>query len=289
MSPLMIVYLNGRFLPKEQAYLSPDDRGFLLGDGVYEVVRCFDGHLFQANAHWQRMQKNLVATGINGPTAAELQSIAETLLEKNELCRGEATVYLQVTRGVAPRRHGFPHPPVPATVYAYTTVFTPPREKWESGVRVVTVPDTRWLRCDIKSFALLANVLANEQAQSAGAQEALLVRDGVITEGSHTNFAAVRDGTVVTHPANNFILSGVTRRVVLEICAGLKIPVSETGIRAVELPLFNEAMLLGTTSDVMPVVQINDRIIGDGRPGTVTRRLQQAFQEFVEREQHALS
>jgi D-alanine transaminase len=278
----MLVYLNGQFLPKEQAHLSPDDRGFLFGDGVYEVVRSFDGHLFQANAHWQRMRTSLAATEINGPTATELQHIAETLLQKNGLHRGEATVYLQVTRGVAPRRHGFPRPLPPPTVYACSAAFTPPREKWDSGIRVITVPDTRWLRCDIKAISLLANILANEQAQSAGAHEALLVRDGVITEGSHTNFAAVRDGSLVTHPTNSFILNGITRGVVLDLCAGLNIPVSEVGIRAVELPLLNEAMLLGTTNDIMPIVQINDQIIGGGRPGPVTRQLQKAFQEFVE-------
>jgi D-alanine transaminase len=234
------------------------------------------------------MRTSLAATEINGPTATELQHIAQTLLQKNELLRGEATVYLQVTRGVAPRKHGFPRPPPPATIYAYATVFTSPRDKWDSGVRVITVADTRWLRCDIKAISLLANILANEQAQSAGAQEALLVRDGVITEGSHTNFAAVRNGTLLTHPTNSSILNGITRRVVLELCAGLKIPVSETGIPAVELPLLNEAMLLGTTSDVMPVVQVNDQIIGSSQPGPVTRRLQKAFQEFVAQEQRAL-
>ena len=281
----MLVYLNGQFLPREQAHISPDDRGFLFGDGVYEVVRSFDGHLFQANAHWQRLGTSLAATGINGPPASELQRIAETLLQDNGLHRGDATVYLQITRGVAPRKHAFPRPPPPATVYACAAAFSPPREKWDSGVRVITVPDTRWLRCDIKSISILANILANEQAQSAGAHEAVLVRDGVVTEGSHTNFAAVRDGTLVTHPSNHFILNGITRGVVLDLCAGLKTPVIEAGIRAVELPLLNEAMLLGTTNDVMPIVQIDDQIIGGGRPGPVTRQLQKAFQEFVAREQ----
>src|SRR5437870_3703795 len=137
----MIVYLNGRYLPKEEAHISPDDRGFLFGDGVYEVVGAHEGHFFRADAHWQRLRKGLAATEIVGPTDTEVQDIAETLLEKNGLHSGEATVYLQITRGAAPRKHAYPQPPVTATVYGYAAPFTPPHEKWLSGVRVITVPD----------------------------------------------------------------------------------------------------------------------------------------------------
>ena len=214
----------------------------------------------------------------------EVQRIAETLLEKNDLRSGEATVYLQITRGVAPRKHGYPQPPVPATVYGYAASFTPPREKWLSGVHVITVPDNRWARCDIKAISLLPNILANQKAQAAGVHEAILVRDGVVTEGSHTNFAAVRDGTFITHPQNNFILPGVTRNVGLELCHELHIPVRESPVPESDLRALDEAMLLGTTNGVMPVVQINDRPIGDGRPGPVTRRLQKALEALVAKE-----
>jgi len=280
----MIVYLNGSYMTKEKAHISPDDRGFLFGDGVYEVVRAHEGCFFRANAHWQRLSKSLAATEINGPTDAEVQSIAETLLDKNGLRSGEATVYLQITRGVAPRKHGYPQPPVPATVYGYASPFTPPREKWDSGVRVITAPDIRWARCDIKSISLLPSVLANQRAQAAGVHEAILVRDGVVTEGSHTNFAAVRNGTLITHPANNFILNGITRVVALELCHALNIPVRETPVLESELCALDEAMLLGTTNDVMPVVRVNDWTIGDGRPGLVTRRLQETLREMMTRE-----
>ena len=280
----MIVYFRGRYLPKEEVHISPDDRGFLFGDGVYEVVRAHEGDFFRAAAHWERLRNSLAATEIAGPTDAVVQSIAETLLEKNGLRSGEATVYLQITRGVAPRKHGFPQPPVPATVYGYAARFTPLHEKWLAGVRAITAPDNRWARCNIKSISLLPNILANQKAQVAGVHEAILVRDGVVTEGSHTNFAAVRQGTFLTHPQNNFILPGVTRDVVLELCHALRIPVRESPITESELSALDEAMLLGTTNDVMPVVQINDRPIADGRPGPLTRRLQKALQELVAQE-----
>src|SRR5437773_3792099 len=177
----MIVFLNDRYVPKEEARISPDDRGFLFGDGVYEVVRAHEGRLFRAASHWQRLRSSLAATEIVGPTGTEVQSIAETLLDKNELHRGEATVYLQITRGVAPRKHGYPQPPVLATVYGYAVPFMPPHEKWFSGVHVITVPDNRWARCDIKAISLLPNVLANQTAQAAGVHEAILVREGVVT------------------------------------------------------------------------------------------------------------
>lgn len=276
----MIVYLNGRFLPKEEVWLSPDDRGFLFGDGAYEVIRASKGRLFRAAAHWQRLQYSLSAIEIRGPDLATLDHVAATLLEQNQLTAAEATVYLQVTRGVAPRKHAYPHPPVTATVYGFASPFEPRREKYRTGVRVITAPDQRWSRCDLKVISLLANVLANQQAQTAGAQEAVFVRDGVITEGSHTNFAAVREGVLLTHPESHVILSGITRRVVLELCGELHVPILEVPLRESELETADEAMLLGTTSDVMPVVRINDLQIGGGHPGPVTRRLQAAFQDL---------
>ncbi len=280
----MLVYHNGRFLPKDEVYLSPDDRGFLFGDGAYEVVRASKGRLFRAAAHWQRLQHSLSAIQIQCPEPVKLDHVAATLLDQNHLAAAEATVYLQVTRGVAPRKHAYPHPSVATTVYGFAAPFVPPREKCQAGVRVITVPDQRWSRCDLKVISLLPNVLANQQAQAAGAQEAVFVRDGVITEGSHTNFATVREGALLTHPESCVILSGITRRVVLELCDELHVPILEVPLRESELESAHEAMLLGTTSDIMPVVRINEKQIGVGRPGPVTRRLQQAFQELFTRE-----
>ena len=280
----MVVYVNGHFSPKDQARISPDDRGFLFGDGVYESVRTFEGHLFRAAAHWRRLKNSLAAIGIEGPPEAEVQTIAETLLERNDLRNGEATVYVQVTRGAAPRKHSYPQPAVPPTVYAFAASFAIPRDQYDSGTRVITVPDLRWARCDIKSISLLANVMANEAARAAGAHEAILVREGVVTEGSHSNFAAVRGGTLITHPVNQFILNGITRVVVLELCRELNIPVREVAVAEAELANLDEALLLGTTNDVMPVARINEWTIGDGQPEAVTKRLQQAFRDLVARE-----
>ncbi len=277
----MVVFLNGQFLPREEARISPDDRGFLFGDGVYEVVRSFSGILFRAAAHWERLNKSLAAIGMESPPHRQVQDIAEALLEKNGLRGGEATVYVQVSRGVAPRRHSYPRPAVPPTVYAFAAPFAIPREEWKAGIRVIKVPDLRWGRCDIKATSLLPNVMASEQARGAGAHEAIFVRDGVVTEGSHSNFAGVRDGTLLTHPADEHILNGITRLVVLELSNRLSIPVRETAVSESDLPELDEAMLLGTTNDVMPVVRINDWTIGRGQPGPVTRRLQQAFRELV--------
>lgn len=285
----MIVYHNGRCLPKDDVWLSPDDRGFLFGDGAYEVVRASKGRLFRAAAHWQRLQHSLSAIEIQCPEPGTLDQIAAALLEQNQLRTAEATVYLQVTRGVAPRKHAYPQPPVMATVYGFAAPFAPPREKCRTGVRVITLPDLRWARCDLKVISLLPNVMANQQAQAAGAQEAIFIRDGVITEGSHTNFAAVREGALWTHPESQLILSGITRRTVLVLCRELQIPIREIPIREAELGAVEEAMLLGTTSDVMPVVRVNDQQIGDGRPGPVTRRLQDAFQSLFTRETSVVS
>jgi D-alanine transaminase len=283
----MVVYLNGEYLPKDRARVSPDDRGFLFGDGVYEVVRSSDGQLFRAAAHWRRLRTSLKAIGLNGLDEAEAQHIAASLLERNGLQAGEASVYLQVTRGAAPRRHAYPHPAVAPTVYAFAAPFTPPETQCQRGVRVITVPDLRWARCDIKATSLLANVMANEKAQATGAHEALLVRNGAVTEGSHSNFAGVRGGRLFTHPADDHILNGITRMVVFELCSRLGIPVCEVAVAEAELPALDEAILLGTANDVMPVVLINNIKLGNGRPGPVTRQLQQAFRELALRERQA--
>jgi D-alanine transaminase len=251
---------------------------------VYEVVRVYDGRLFRAVDHWRRLQNSLAALEIRDVAAADAAAISETLLERNNLRTGDALIYLQITRGVAPRKHPFPEPAVPPTVYGYAAPFAPPRDQWRDGIRTILAPDNRWARCDLKTVSLLPNVLANQRAHAAGAAEAIFVRDGIVMEGSHSNFAAVRDGTLITHPESNYILGGITRRAVLELCRGLQIPVREFPLAEHELSGIAEAMMLGTTTEVMPVVQINDRRIGDGRPGPVTRRLQDAFRKLVESE-----
>lgn len=278
----MIVFLNGQFLPKEEARISPDDRAFLFADGAYEVIRAYRGHLFCAAEHWNRFRDSLRALRIPYPAGVDFSGIANELLKRNQLVDAEATVYLQVSRGAAPRRHAFPAGEVAPTVYGFAAPFTNPAEKWAQGVKVITLPDQRWARCDIKSVSLLPNVLANQQAQEAGAHEALLIRDGFATEGSLSNFGAIFAGVLHTAPRNNYILPGISRQVALSLCSALGIPVREQPVAEADLKNAAEAMLFGTTNEIMPVVQINDQPVADGRPGPLTRQLQQAFRESVE-------
>lgn len=274
-----IVYFNGAFVPKRDVRISPDDRGFLFGDGVYEVVRAYDGRLFEAEAHFERLARSLRALRIDGPDPAAFADVARRLMDDNDV--HDAALYIQITRGEAPRKHTFPEAGTPATVYA--TVYRPSvaPEKWEDGVRAILVPDMRWARCDIKTVALPPNVLASQRAREADVEEAIFVRDGALTEGSHTNVCAVVGGTLVTYPKTPYILPGITRAVVLDLCRALGIPYSEEAVFEDQLDRVEELMILGTTTEVMPVVQLDNRPIGDGRPGPVTRRLQHAFRERI--------
>ena len=277
----MIVYFNDEFLPKEDVRISPDDRGFLFADGAYEVIRSYDGKLFRLAAHLLRLEHSLSALRITAPNTRELADAAVQLIERNDLSRGDAALYIQVTRGVAPRQHAFPPTDTPPTVYMSARPFHALHEKAKHGVRVILVPDIRWSRCDIKSVALLPNVLASQQAKESGAYEAVFVRDGIVTEGSHTNLAAVFDGQLVTHPKTNHILPGITREIVLALCQELDLPYRESPIPETELGEADELMLLGTTTEVMPIVQVDDWQVGTGQPGPVTKTLQQAFWQLA--------
>ncbi len=273
----MIVYFNGQTMPKEEVRISPEDRGFLFGDGVYEVIRVYGGKLFEAKAHLDRLTRSLRELKIPFPGVDRLEGISHRLLVENGLETGDAAVYIQITRGSAKRKHAFPPADTPPTVYLSAYGFDPPKKEWEEGAKVVLVPDIRWTRCDIKSVALLPNVMAAQQAAEAGAKEAVFVRDGAVTEGAHTNFAAVLDGEIRTAPLSNLILPGITRQVALSLCRERGLPVTEYPVLESELEAAEEAMIWGTTTEIMPVVRINDRRIGDGKPGPVTRRLQEAF------------
>lgn len=277
----MIVYFNGEYVPKESVRISPDDRGFLLSDGIYEVIRAYDGRLFMAGPHLERLASGLSELRITRPEV-DFAAVGAELIRRNDLGGKDAAIYYQITRGAAPRKHAFPEP-VPPTVYAYAYSFQPPWDLWRNGARVILVPDIRWARCDIKTISLLPNVLANQQAKESGAFEAVLVRNGVVTEGSHTNFCAVIGGQLITHPKTQAILPGVTRDVVLDLCRELGIPAREYPVLESELRRAEELMVLGTTTEVMPVTRVNDWQVGDGRPGPVTKRLQEAFRARAQR------
>ena len=277
----MTAYFNGTFKPKEAIRISPDARGFLFGDGAYEVICAYGGRFFRAREHFQRLDRSLKALKITPPDMAALSLVPERLLRENGLEKDWALVYIQITRGAAPRSHPFPDAATPLTVYAFASLFESPEKELAEGVRAVTVPDNRWLRCDIKSVNLLPNVMACQTAKENGAKDVLFVRDGAVTEGSHTSFGAVFDGTVFTYPESHYILPGVTRGAVLDICAQLRIPVEQYPITVERLPRADECMLWGTTTRVMPIVQVDDMPVGSGTPGPITRKLQAALDAMM--------
>lgn len=280
--PPPIVFLNGEYLPKEAVRISPDDRGFLFADGIYDVIRVVDGRLYRRDAHVSRLRSNAADTGLALDDAEALVGCAERLLAANGLERGQATLYIQVTRGVAVRTHAFPDPAVPPTVYAAAAAFTPRPERHERGIAAITVPDIRWARCDIKSVSLLPNVLAAERARRAGAVEALFVRDGVLLEGAHSSCVAVIDGALLTAPLSNYILPGITRHAVLGFAHRLGLPVREAPVFVERRAAIDELFICGTTTDVTPVVTLDGRPIGRGEPGPVTRKLQEALEADLE-------
>lgn len=283
-----VVYLNDKYLPKSEAAVPVEDRGFLLGDGVYEVVPFYEGVPFFMDRHLGRLRYSLGEVRIDFD-AASVADIARQLVARNGLDRADRSIfYVQVTRGVAPRTHYFPEKPVPPTVFAYAKQWTRPADDvWARGFTAVTVPDRRWTRVDIKTIQLLPNALAFQSAREAGADDAILVRDGVAIEGAHQNFWAVIDGVAVTHPATNLILAGITRGVVLEIARAEGIPVVERAIQLEELALAGEVFFTGATGEVRPCVRVDGRPVGDGKVGPVTRALSQAFLRLVERTKEA--
>jgi D-alanine transaminase len=274
MSPT--VYFNGAFIPKDEVRISPDDRGFLFADGVYEVARAYGGRLFELDAHLRRMANGIAALEIAGVEALSLREVFTRLLALNGLEAADATVYAQVTRGAAPRTHWFPTTPVPPTVYAEARPFAP-RADAAVGISVITAPDVRWARCDIKTVGLLPNCLANQRARAAGALEAVFVRDGVALEGTSSSFFAVVDGEVRTAPTSNYILPSISRAVVLRLCDKAGLPHRQTPVFVEDLPRASELFMAGTTLEVMPVVQIDGRPVGDGAPGPVATKLQGMF------------
>jgi D-alanine transaminase len=280
----MIVYLNGQYVDHSNALVSVDDRGFVFADGVYEVARVYEGVVFQMAPHMQRMRDGLRALRIREDAVAELPSIAERLLDVNELRTGDATVYIQITRGVAPRTHSFPSPEVMPTVYVLAKRFKNHPEKYfVDGITAVTVPDTRWSRCDIKSISLLPNILAKQQAVEAGAFEAWQVDDkGLVTEGTSTNaWIVTKDGVLVTRRADHDILNGITRQAVLRLTNSSGVAFEERSFTLEEAKAAREAFLTSSSGHVLPITRIDDQVIGDGKPGTVTRRLRGVYLDYI--------
>lgn len=271
------VYLNGEIVDASEAKVSVFDRGFIFGDGIYEVMARIGGHFFYGDAHWERLDSCLQKIGLSFDIAS-LKAAVPAVLEASGIEDEDCMIYIQVTRGIAPRQHGYPPDPQPtAMMYAWKKSL-PPIETKHS--RVVTLEDFRWSRCDIKMTSLLGNVMANQWAMEQDAYETVLIRNGVITEASHCNVFFVKDQTVWTHPADAFILDGITRQVVLEICEALNIPARIEGVPTDRLTQMDEAFLTGTGSQVRAIRQLDDHHYFDAQPGPVTRRIQEVFLEW---------
>ena len=271
---MKLAIVNDRLIP--QADLDPIffDRGLYFGDGVYEVLRSYHGKIFALDEHLERFAGSMAAIRITG---IDIGTIRERVLRAfNAAGLVNAKIYFHVTRGSAPRNHTWAKDIKPNFFLTISELGDSSKEK-ANGIAVCTHPDLRWKRCDIKSLNLLGNVLATQEAKEAGAYDAILVRDGVVTEGSHTGVCAVFDGTVVTHPLTPEILGSVTRDFVLRSCRELGAACAERDILVASLYEADEVMLLGTTSGIMPVIEIDGRRIGVGCPGPVTRRLQAAL------------
>jgi D-alanine transaminase len=274
------VYLNGQYLPDDQALISPLDRGFTYGDGVYEWIRAYNGKPFLLEEHFARLVSSCAKLRI-GVHVSPLEDVAVRLLKENGLT-GEAAIYLQVTRGVAPRSHVFPPPDTKPTVFGMAWAFTPNPAFAGPGAVAILEPDVRWSRCDIKVTSLIPNSMSAQRAKELGAHEGLFVRDGVVQEGSLSNFFAVFDGEVRTAPLSNYILPGITRAVVLDLCREHGIPCRETPVFATELADADELFLTSTPYEVVAIDCLDGRKLPAERP--VTRRLAQLYREVVARE-----
>mgnify|MGYP000047140530 FL=1 len=276
-----IVYLNGEFVSESKACISPNDRGFIFADGVYEVTKFYNGNPFRLNDHLQRLKRSLRELSIDFKAVDQLEEISYQLLERNDLTNVHAGVYWQITRGTHPRVHHFPRD-IETTVYAFASPLPSSADKLKSGIKVIVQEDIRWLRCDIKSVSLLPNTMLYNNAVNKGAGESILLRDGYVTEATHSSLFAVKNGVLITRPLSNLILPGITRKVVLEQCAIHQINVKEKLFAEAELLDMDELFICGTGSEITPVVQVNNTLIGDGSPGPFTKKIQELFFKAVE-------
>jgi D-alanine transaminase len=274
-----IAYLNGEFLPLDQARVPALDRGFIFGDGVYEVIPVYSRRPFRLPEHLRRLQHSLDAIRLGNPmTDAEWTRLIHDLIARHS---GEdQSVYLQVTRGVAKRDHAFPRESKQTVFMMSSPLATPAREQVENGVPCITATDYRWLKCDVKSVSLLANCLLRQQAAEAGAVEVVMFRDGCLTEASASNVFVVRGGKLLAPPKNNLILPGITYDVVLELAAAKGIAIELRAIPEQEVRSADELWVTSSSKEVLAVATLDGRPVGNGKPGPVFRTVHQAFQEF---------
>jgi D-alanine transaminase len=272
------VLTEKQFLPQREATYPMEERGLQFGDGVYEVTRIYQGAYFLLEEHIDRLYRSAAAIRLSVPFDKDvLMEKLELLLEMNNV-KEDAILYLQVTRGSFPRNHAFPTENR-SNLYAYIREMPRKRQEIENGVRTILTRDVRWEYCYIKSLNLLPNVLAKQEATERGAFEAIFYRDGNITEGSSSNIFLVKDGKVYTHPATERILNGIIRMKVKEFCDLLHIPFVEEAFSIEDIAQADEMFLSSTTSSIIPIIQVEEQLIADGKPGEVTRKLQAAYEK----------
>lgn len=280
-----IAYVNGRYIDHAQASVHIEDRGYQFSDGIYEYIAFYNGVLLDADLHFKRLERSLKELAIVQPVSkGALQLIVRELIERNG--RTDGGLYIQVTRGVAKRDHVFPKNVRPALVMTVCGAKTPKPHEFEGGVKVITQADNRWARRDIKSISLLANILAKQEASSERVREAILLEaDGTVNEGSASNFFIVtKSGELVTHHADEHILGGITRDVLLKLARKAGIPVAEREFNIVEAKAAAEAFITSTSINVLPVVKIDDKLLGKGIVGNVSKKLQQLYNAHIQKQ-----
>lgn len=277
---MKISYYNGEFVKDNEMTVDYKDRAVYFGDGIYEVIRVYDGDFFTLEEHVDRLLNSAREIEIEPLDKDEILSIIHGIKDKNDIENG--ALYIQVTRGIAARDHSYPQDVEPV-VMAYINGATRALNQQKSGVNVITSLDYRWLKCHVKSLNLLANVLEKQRAVTAGAKETILHREGTVTEGSSTNAFIVKEGVLMTHPANNLILNGITRQVVLKIAREAGIETREEAFTVDELYQADEVFFTSTTQEITPVIKVDDTIIDEGNIGSVTSKLQAMFNYELEK------
>jgi len=279
---MSIVYLNGNFLPEEEATISPLDRGFVFGDGVYEVIPVYAAKLFRIDEHLHRLDNSLTAIRLKNPyDRQQWLDCFKNLIEHNG--NGDQSLYLQITRGKAVRDHAIPND-VTATVFMMSSALKgPAQDTIENGVSVVSCEDFRWTKCHIKSISLLANVLLRQYAVDQGATESVLIRDGHVTEGAASNIFVVLHDTLITPPKGPLLLPGITRDLILEIAQQNNITTVEKAITVDQLNQASEIMLSSSTKEILPVTQLDQKPVGQGKPGPIFKKLYSLYQVYKDK------
>lgn len=275
------VLINEHLVDEQDAKVPYNDRGYVFGDGIYEYIRTYNNIIFTAKPHFERLLRSAKEIGLELKyNVDELTELIQELLAANGVVNGG--VYIQVTRGAAPRDHAFPTPSVEANVMAFTKTYERPYKLLEEGINAITTEDIRWLRCDIKSLNLLGNVLAKERAVKYNAQEAIQHRGDIVTEGSSSNVYAIKAGEIYTHPVNNYILNGITRMVIKDIAEEKGIPFNEGTYTVDFLRNADEIIVSSTSIEVMPVVKLDGEQVGDGEVSPITKSLQEGFNSYID-------